>query len=473
MSIYISGQYADYNDNYSCVIYDTDTKIRPSMVFYLKLTMEIDQPGTLEMTLAKEHPFNKMDYKKKRVVRVFNNGDEIWRGYPVKTETDFYGNKIILCDGCLACLKNIITEYPEYITYRGENADLMFDYYRVTDLIKYAFSHIFKGDDYSNKIAPFDINYFCGDVHKDYVGDKDSVWVNPFGEEDNRYTTLDEFLRHRLTDQYGGYLIYDFSPPGVILEPDPIPPSEAWHIGYLSSSNDYESLYYDDGKSWYNSYKCCFFKTLDELREAIRRGHVKVLEKGKNIIDFKKSVDISEIFTGVFPIGEDGILINGRNVLDWNFPFQTISENVVIDEEAAKVLGQIIKIQNFSDIKDKTLLKDTASAYLKNNLFKNINLEISFFDDAILSNDGHFTIPGNSVCYKYGDELSGNFIYNIICHSVEIDFLNPSKSVWKTFVDSEKLSNKYDDSNKSKGIYYMNSVSYEVEYDSNKDEEIT
>ena len=79
-----------------------------------KLDMEANKAGTLSFTVPPDHPYKDSISLLNSVFHVYQDSNYIWSGYPVEVESDFYNQKIVTCEGCLAWLNDVIIAPATY-----------------------------------------------------------------------------------------------------------------------------------------------------------------------------------------------------------------------------------------------------------------------------------------------------------------------------------------------------------------------
>ena len=87
-----------------------------------KLTTEINKAGSLEFTIPSTNPNYGKLAKLKSIIRIEQDGTEIWRGRVLNDEKDFYNNKTVFCEGELAFLNDAVVppyDYSSGITLRN------------------------------------------------------------------------------------------------------------------------------------------------------------------------------------------------------------------------------------------------------------------------------------------------------------------------------------------------------------------
>lgn len=145
------------------------------------LTKEVNRAGSLEFGMPPNHPFYGKLVKLRTIVRVLQNGVEIWRGRVLSTEKSFYLTQKIVCEGELAFLNDTLV--PPY------------DYSNGVTLGNY---FTFLVNSYTNRCAPARM------IRPGIVTNASSgTIINDYSE--NYTITLSE-LTNKLIDTAGGYL---------------------------------------------------------------------------------------------------------------------------------------------------------------------------------------------------------------------------------------------------------------------------
>lgn len=145
------------------------------------LTKEVNRAGSLEFSMPPNHPFYGKLVKLRTIVRVLQNGVEIWRGRVLSTEKSFYLTQKIVCEGELAFLNDTLV--PPY------------DYSNGVTLGNY---FAFLVNSYTNQCAPARM------IRPGIVTNASSgTIINDYSES---YTITLSELTNKLTDTAGGYL---------------------------------------------------------------------------------------------------------------------------------------------------------------------------------------------------------------------------------------------------------------------------
>ena len=112
---------------------------------------------------------------------------------------------------------------------------------------------------------------------------------------------------------------------------------------------------------------------------------------GKNLIDIKRDVDGSEVFTAVIPLGAEvnGARVNIESVNNW-IPYVT-------NAEAVAKYGLIYKVVNFDGVTDPQTLKTVATNYVRENYMETESIEITVADVSTIDDSLDSFLPGQWV----------------------------------------------------------------------------
>lgn len=145
------------------------------------LTKEVNRAGSLEFSMPPNHPFYGKLVKLRTIVRVLQNGVEIWRGRVLSTEKNFYLMQKIVCEGELAFLNDTLVPPYDY-----SNGITLGNYFT------------FLVNSYTNQCAPARM------IRPGVVTNASSgTIINDYSES---YTITLSELTNKLTDTAGGYL---------------------------------------------------------------------------------------------------------------------------------------------------------------------------------------------------------------------------------------------------------------------------
>jgi hypothetical protein len=112
---------------------------------------------------------------------------------------------------------------------------------------------------------------------------------------------------------------------------------------------------------------------------------------GTNLIDIKRDIDGSDIFTAVIPFGDevDGVKVNIEGVNNY-VPYVT-------NAEAVAKYGLIYKVVNFAGVTNPATLKIVAENYIRENYQAVSSIEISVADISVINTELDSFLPGQWV----------------------------------------------------------------------------
>lgn len=112
---------------------------------------------------------------------------------------------------------------------------------------------------------------------------------------------------------------------------------------------------------------------------------------GKNLIDIKRDVDGSEVFSAVIPLGDE---VNGARVT-----IESVNNYVpyVSNAEAVAKYGMIYKVVTFDGVTDPAALKFAATNYLRENYAEISGIEITVADVSVIDTELDSFLPGQWV----------------------------------------------------------------------------
>lgn len=360
-------------------------RLESYMIYEPKLSLEINKAGTFDFTIYPNHPrFD--DLKKMRsIITVYNDENLLFRGRILNMETGWLNQKDISCEGDLAFLNDsiVLDSYEWDADTTAKTIKEAMEFYLQCHNEQMRMIDGVDEDDYIVTFKTFKLRLIG------WTDDK-IVRINSDGYE----STWDSV--ERLVKEYGGYIYTTYEEDGA----------------YLNYSKDYSTIV---------------------LNQPI--------EFGKNILDFTHSANGEDIFTGIVPLGgmssvEDAgrITINIKNN---NVPY-------LLDNEAAKNFGVILKKIEFNDVVDKgedypdycpeDILLEKGKEHMKNAGLLAEEIEIKAVDLSILNrNFDSFRIgtnvsifdPNHGV-YEVKDGVKSPRSYQVT--KLDIELLSPDKN---------------------------------------------
>ena len=105
--------YTIYSDGY--LLYSPiDNMGKHYQLSKAKLTYELNKAGSLELGIPSNNYCLNNIQKLKSIIRVLDDGEEIWRGRLLDDEKDFYNNRTAFCEGELAFLNDAVVPPYDY-----------------------------------------------------------------------------------------------------------------------------------------------------------------------------------------------------------------------------------------------------------------------------------------------------------------------------------------------------------------------
>lgn len=159
------------------------------------------------------------------------------------------------------------------------------------------------------------------------------------------------------------------------------------------------------------------------------------LKFGINLLDYQSDFDASDFATGVLALGKDQG--NGQGPL--TLAGVNNGQEVLLSE-AASTYGRIVKIQNWSDIKDASELLSEAHKYLSNLQFNSLVIECSAVDLHYFNPDYNIYKLGQNV-HVYSDPHLIDKDYPISKISISLD--SASKQITLGTIKRKTLTRIY------------------------------
>lgn len=142
---------------------------------------------------------------------------------------------------------------------------------------------------------------------------------------------------------------------------------------------------------------------------------------GKNLIDIKREVDGAEVFSSIYPLGDEvnGAKIGISSVNNW-VPYIT-------NEDAVKQYGLIHKVVEFPGITDPQALKTAATNYMRDNYLELTSIDITVADISPLDSSLDTFIPGQWV-NVYSKHHFTETPTPLLVRKMTIDITNPKNT---------------------------------------------
>lgn len=361
-------------------------RINAFMIHNPKLSLEINKAGTFDFTIYPNHPrFNGLE-KMRSIITVHNNNDKLlFRGRILNVEKGWLNQKEVSCEGDLAFLNDsiVIDSYEWDTDSTAKTIEEAMTFYLENHNEQMRMIDGVDEDDYIVTFKTFKLRLIGW-------SDDKIVRINS-----NGYETTWESIE-RLVKEYGGYL-------------------------YTTYENDSAYLNY-----------------VKEFGEVVLNQPI---EFGRNLLDFSHSANGEDIFTGILPLGGMSSVENAGRI---TINTKNNDSPYLLDNEAAKNFGVILKKIEFNDVVDKgeeysdycpeDILLEKGKEHMKNAGLVAEEIEISAVDLSILNKDfDSFRIgtqisvydPNHGI-YETKDGVRCPRLYQV--RKLDIDLLSPDKN---------------------------------------------
>ena len=142
---------------------------------------------------------------------------------------------------------------------------------------------------------------------------------------------------------------------------------------------------------------------------------------GKNLIDIQREVDGTEVFSSIYPLGDevDGARVGIGSVNNW--------VSYITNADAVKQYGLIHKIVEFNGIKDPQELKTAAQNYMRDNYLELTSIDITVADISPMDRSLDTFIPGQWV-NVYSKHHFTESPTPLLVRKMTIDITNPKNT---------------------------------------------
>lgn len=412
-----------------------------------KVLLKDNNAGSYEFTILPTHPYYDNIQKMKSVIQVMDNEDEIFCGRVIEESLDFYNRKKVICEGELAFFNDSIQRPAVYhnMTVRGylqtllniHNAQIAelnlaikfnaecagesasYDYaslYYVKNGKTYSAFTKKRASDLASKtfVIPStefyvywhtdsSVNNFYGIAVDDVeITDATAIVGTPATLPNYTVQEVDDVTKIQTEHspyQNNSNLIWHYAH----TIPDNYTVGKMFAVGAVTVVDNNDSLYkYTNWESTLQVIKTDLLDTygghlrirkvngiryLDYLADY-PNTNTQVIEFGKNLLDFTKDIDASDIATAIIPLGArlEESSIEG---LEERLTIVSVNEGVdfVHSESAVNTYGWVFKTVTFDDVNVPANLKTKGQKYLNDVQFENMTLTVKAVDLHMLNVD--------------------------------------------------------------------------------------
>lgn len=335
-------------------------------IYEAKVSLKDNSTQTLDVNVAAQHdPFPGLKMMQS-IITVYQDDEAnpIFEGRPISRKTDFYGNITYQFEGCLGYLYDSIQSPAVYTGQTIEN--------------------IFRAliEEHNKQVEPWK-QFQVGNVTVVDIYTDSSTYSGQGRLADNDPTEKPDYIYQQDSNKTG------------------IDQTELT-TGYESTFDAINNLLvqnlsghlvvrYENGARY-----------LDYLKDYLP-SEGQVILFGSNLLDYSSTLDYSSICTGILPLGysrgsddfdkdDPDNPENPSNIYtEQEDPLQTVKNKLTIasvnngskiiwNDEAVQNYGRIVKMKEWSNIKDPQKLYDKAKKYLLSTQFDNLSLECKIVD---------------------------------------------------------------------------------------------
>ena len=335
-------------------------------IYEAKVSLKDNSTQTLDVNVAAQHdPFPGLKMMQS-IITVYQDDEAnpIFEGRPISRKTDFYGNITYQFEGCLGYLYDSI-QSPA--VYTGQT-------------IEYIFRALI--EEHNKQVEPWK-QFQVGNVTVVDIYTDSSTYSGQGRLADNDPTEKPDYIYQQDSNKTG------------------IDQTELT-TGYESTFDAINNLLvqnlsghlvvrYENGVRY-----------LDYLKDYLP-SEGQVILFGSNLLDYSSTLDYSSICTGILPLGysrgsddfDKDDPDNPENpssvYTEQEDPLQTVKNKLTVssvnngskiiwNDEAVQNYGRIVKMKEWSNIKDPQKLYDKAKKYLLSTQFDNLSLECKIVD---------------------------------------------------------------------------------------------
>ena len=321
-----------------------------------KLTVELNKAGSCSFVVPSNNHMYHHLHRLKTVIRVEEDGSELWSGRILDTNDDYYNHKSCMCEGRLAFLND--SEVRPY-EFRGTPTQF---------LTKMITDHNSRVDDWKQfHVGTCDI----------YDGDT-STSDNMISRSNSLYgsNTLSEMTSKMWGSSLGGY---------VRIRKE----SDGYYIDWMTDAG-----------------------TIAD----------QIIEFGENLLDLKKIVDASAVFTVCIPIGKTNL---DETSADLTIASVNDGKDYIESSAGIALFGRIEKVVRFNSVTLAENLLTKGSKALQEGILSAITMECTAVDMRLLGVDvNSFRLGDRIRLVSVPHDIDEYFV----CSKIEYDLERPQNN---------------------------------------------
>lgn len=335
-------------------------------IYEAKISLKDNSTQTLEVSVAAKHdPFPGLKMMQS-IIAVYQDDEvnPIFEGRPISRKTDFYGNTSYQFEGALGYLYDSI-QSPA--VYTGQTIETIF-----RALI----------EEHNKQVEPWK-QFQVGNITVVDIYTDSATYSGQGRLADDDPTELPDYIYRQDSNKTG----IDQTELTTGYEST----FDAINNLLVQNLSGHLVIRYENG-----------VKYLDYLKDYLP-SEGQVILFGSNLLDYSSTLDYSSICTGILPLGysrgtddfdkddPDNPEHPSNTYTEQEDPLQTVKNKLTIssvnngskilwNDEAVQNYGRIVKMKEWSNIKDAQKLYDKAKKYLLSTQFDNLSLECKIID---------------------------------------------------------------------------------------------
>lgn len=434
--------------------------MRDTPIFDAKVEKEINKVDSLSFVVGAEHPFvgRVKEYRTWIMVIQYaghftNQGnpsswvtdaqDIVFFGRVVEVEEDLYGNKNVSCESAFAFFNDVPFRLRDNAGYSHSSLAVLNG-----SQVAYDTAVITNSSPELNPVYPMidhrfkDFRVRNSDVDQNDIASDDSSDI----DTDVTVLTVMDFLNEQLLENLGGAIYTYYEPQATFRSPTDTTLTDHVEgvVTYLGYRQALESFGIGTGSGG------CLPYNGSSL--AINSEEYPRFVLGENIVDLSKEQALDTIYTGVFPVGKDGLLLTtSRDVAS-----DAYEGNYIWHTASSRRYGRIAIALDYPNITTRANLRTLAQKWINTHASDGLISEYKYTvtgpEPVVLGYGDYFIKPlyGVLYCNSSDVELANAKVYP--CLSMELDLFNSQNNrytfgpfVSDNYADtsiSTKLSNK-------------------------------
>lgn len=365
--------------------------------------------------------------------------DVLFSGRVIEVDKDLYGNKTVTCEGVLGYFNDLSLRIKDIRSWSYNTRAIAYgatvlqdDIYKVgTGAPEAAVDARYKMIQAHNKNINVDPDYL--DSVDIYEGEDDDL-----ANDVSVVTLLDYIQQYSLNLVGGAYYIYDIydhfgrlSPP-INVNANNVLDDLYEYIGYVKASEIFGigtgvgGMLLYDGESVYDS------ETRTYTLVGMDSDDFPRFVLGENIISISKEPALDKIYTGVFPIGKNGMVLSNNVPIDDDEDNYNYGSNYVWHTNSRNKYGSSVISLDYNNVTNKTTLRRLATNWINmhatDGLVNEYKYTITGPEPVVLGYGSYFIKPLYGVMFIENDSTSTSNAKVYPCLSMKVDISNPQNN---------------------------------------------